>query len=163
MYGEQYSNSLSLTVSRPSHRLGQFVLFILLMNFMFTATLSANIMYMNDDFQAWADSFVSCTPQGLKRISLDENGNPVEDDRDRLEYGVCCLPFQKAALGPSNFGDDCCRQPYFLQAPIQAVAVMQVKPRVTASSIYFHPWKLWKTPKFDLGYPTCLIHFMQTT
>ncbi len=103
MYGKQNLNFLSLIVSRLGHRLGQFVLFVLLMNFMSTAALSASSMGMKDDFQADTGSFVICTPQGLKRISLDENGNPVDDDKGRLEHCVYCLPFQKVALGSSNF------------------------------------------------------------
>lgn len=105
MYGKQKSNFMSTIVTRFGHRLGHFILCVLLLNFLSTAALSASTIGQNDDLQSDIQSYVICTPQGLKQISLDKNGNPVGDDTDRLEHCVYCLPFQKVALSSSDIDD----------------------------------------------------------
>lgn len=106
MYGKKATAYLSLIATRLGRGCAQFLLFVLLSNFLTTAALSAQSADLQkavtDDFQsagfaAGVQSYVICTPQGLKRITLDENGNPVGDSDRSWEHCVYCLPFHKLA------------------------------------------------------------------
>ncbi|PCI34448.1 MAG: hypothetical protein COB54_01290 [Alphaproteobacteria bacterium] len=99
MYGKKAPALLSLILAHMGRRVGHFMLAVLLLNFLSTAALSATRTDMTDDFLSGEQSFVICTPQGLKRITLDENGTPVSDDEASLEHCVYCLPFQKVVMG----------------------------------------------------------------
>lgn len=103
MYGKQTTEFLSLTARKFGRGIGQFMLSVLLLNFLSTAILSASSADMRnsgqDDLLSGIQSVIICTPQGLKRITLDENGNPVGDNEGKLEHCVYCLPFHKLAIG----------------------------------------------------------------
>ncbi|MBL4802273.1 MAG: DUF2946 family protein [Emcibacter sp.] len=98
MYGKQTTAYLSLIVARLGRGVGRFMLTVLLLNFLSTAALSAAAADRTDDLLSSEQSFVICTPQGLKRITLDENGNPTEDGEGNLEHCVYCLPFHKGVI-----------------------------------------------------------------
>lgn len=102
MYGKKTTAFLSIIAHSLGRRVGQFMLSILLMNFLTTAALSATNADMqaaaNGDLLSGVQSFVICTPQGLKRITLDENGNPTQDDLAGSNHCVYCLPFHKVVV-----------------------------------------------------------------
>ena len=100
MYGKKTTAFLSLIVAQAGRRIGHFMLGVLLLNFLSTAALSATAADRNADFlSASNQSYVICTPQGLKRITLDENGNPTQEDKGNLDHCVYCLPFHKGVIG----------------------------------------------------------------
>ncbi|MCF8473139.1 MAG: hypothetical protein K9G26_00470 [Emcibacter sp.] len=88
-------------------RLGQsvsrFILYILLFNIFSTAAFSATSGNMGgltaDNLQSSVQTFIICTPQGLKRISLDENGNPVGNEDGNLKPCVYCLSYHTMVVG----------------------------------------------------------------
>lgn len=100
MYGRKTIPYLTLIAARLGRRLGHFMLCVLLLNFLSTAALSATAADRTEDFLSASDqSFIICTPQGLKRITLDKNGNPTQDDEGNLDHCVYCLPFHKGIIG----------------------------------------------------------------
>ncbi len=106
MYGKKTTAFLSIIAHSLGRRVGRFMLSVLLMNFLATAALSATNADMqasaNNDLLIGAQSFVICTPQGLKRITLDDNGNPTQDDTAGSNHCIYCLPFYKIALTDSS-------------------------------------------------------------
>lgn len=75
------------------------VLFALLMNFLSATLLSVQNADAFPSVQNGEQSYVLCTSRGLKRITLDENGNPVENPEDIPEHCVYCLPFYQDGGG----------------------------------------------------------------
>ncbi|WP_138380592.1 DUF2946 family protein [Luteithermobacter gelatinilyticus] len=49
---------------------------------------------------ATGGTFYLCSPYGLKSVTLDENGNPVDHDIASTVFCVFCLPFNKTDLTP---------------------------------------------------------------
>ncbi|NOZ42115.1 MAG: DUF2946 domain-containing protein [Alphaproteobacteria bacterium] len=99
MYGKETS-LLSLIPPRLGRRIGWFMLCILVANFLSTAALSAksaDLQYARETGSG-AQSYIICTPQGLKRITLDDEGNPVGNDKAGLKYCVYCIPFHKVNI-----------------------------------------------------------------
>lgn len=103
MYGKKTAEYLIPFAARLGRGCGQFMLVVLFLNFLSTAALSAKAADMQnaleDDLLLGIQSYVICTPQGLKRITLDEDGNPVGDSDSSLQHCVHCLPFHKLAGG----------------------------------------------------------------
>ena len=102
MYGKQKDIFLTSFATRFGRGVGRFVLFVMMLNFLSTAALSATGLNaqdtLNDDPFSGGQSYVICTPQGLKRITLDENGTPINDDKGNLDHCVYCLPFHKGVM-----------------------------------------------------------------
>jgi len=101
MYGKNAFPFLSVIAARAGRGIGRVLLSVLLANFLSTAALSATNADMerarSDAAPAAAQSYIICTPQGLKRITLDKKGNPVED-KAGPKYCIYCLPFHKVNI-----------------------------------------------------------------
>ena len=106
MTGKKSTAFLTLIAQRLGQRLGRFMLSVLLLNIFATAALSATSGGLQDDlendFLSGVQSYIICTPQGLKRIILDENGNPVNADESKSEHCIYCLPFHKIVIDNSS-------------------------------------------------------------
>ncbi|MCF6216707.1 MAG: hypothetical protein L3J58_11110 [Emcibacter sp.] len=102
MTGKKSTAFLTFIAQRLGRKLGQFMLSVLLLNIFAAAALSATNTGLQDalenDFLSGVQSYIICTPQGLKRITLDENGNPVNPDEGKTEHCIYCLPFHKMVL-----------------------------------------------------------------
>lgn len=107
MYGQKQTAFLSLIFARLGQGIGQVMLAVLLLNVLATAALSAqsaaDIAAAQDDPFALTQSVIICTPQGLKRITLDENGDPVENTDDGAGNCIHCLPCHKGALQATSY------------------------------------------------------------
>jgi len=106
MYRTQPPAFLTRTAHGLSRRVSQFMLFILLLNIFANAALSATSPSLQDvlenDFLSGTQSYIICTPQGLKRITLNEHGIPVSgNDESKSEHCIYCLPYHKLAIGYS--------------------------------------------------------------
>ncbi|PHZ84959.1 hypothetical protein [Paremcibacter congregatus] len=102
MYGLRTPAVLSLILARLGRGVGQFMLSVMLLNIFAATALSAQsaaqMAAAEDDLFASTLSVVICTPQGLRRITLDENGEPVDSNDDVSGNCVHCLPCHKGAL-----------------------------------------------------------------
>ncbi len=114
------------------------VIATLLLNILSTAVLpglssgQANAGYPQAGSE---DVLVICTPNGLKLIQLDANGEPVPvEETAENDYCAFCLPFNKPLLSAPtvasvssnrDFGHD--RQP-FLRDAVQGIASIPFKP-----------------------------------
>lgn len=105
MYGKNTTAFLSLFAAYFGRRISYSILFILLANFLATSVHATTPSNIDDTFQTSEQTFVICTPQGLKRITLDKNGNPVSDEKNSLEHCLYCLPFQKIVINDAFLGD----------------------------------------------------------
>ncbi len=102
MYGKQTTEFMSLIAGRFGRGIGRFILFVLMVNFLSTAALSTANANSDDNFLPGEQSVVICTPQGLKRITLDKNGNPTKGNEGRLEHCIYCLPFHKVIANTAS-------------------------------------------------------------
>ena len=141
MYGIKTTAFLSLITARLGRGVGQLVLAVLLLNFLSTAALSANSLRQEGDLLSGGQTVIICTPQGLKRISLDENGNPTQDNKGSLEHCIYCLPFHKVVasaafpeidfpvVGPVSYKRDFARYvPHIPDAPLNAACPPRAPP-----------------------------------
>jgi len=72
------------------------LVFALLFNIFNASFLPAvNAAGLSDDLLSEGQVIVICTPHGMKRVILDENGIPREDTENISEYCSNCLPFNK--------------------------------------------------------------------
>jgi len=101
MHGKQSTAFLSIIARRLGRGAARFMLASLLLNIFATAALSAASPGLQDALENdfLTGSYIICTPQGLKRITLDENGNPVSGNEGKFEHCVYCLSFHKITIG----------------------------------------------------------------
>ena len=77
------------------------ILFTLFFNIVTTVSAAQSWSSMHKSLDQASDTnaivYVLCTPNGVKRIAFDENGNPIKSD-DGSQDNLClfCLPFHKA-------------------------------------------------------------------
>ncbi len=106
MAGKKSTAFLTLIAQRLGRKMGRLMLSVLLLNIFSAAALSATNGGLQDalenDFLSGIQSYIICTPQGLKRITLDENGNPVNPDEGKSEHCIYCLPFHKIVLNNTS-------------------------------------------------------------
>lgn len=111
MYGKQTFAFLTLTAHRLARKVGLFMLSVFVINILGTAALSASGMApgmnsqdsLENDLLSGTQRIIICTPQGLKSITLDENGNPSADDKASPVHCVFCLPFHKVVAENISF------------------------------------------------------------
>ncbi|MFC7049275.1 hypothetical protein [Emcibacter nanhaiensis] len=76
------------------------ILFSLFFNIVTTVSAAQSWSSVHKILEQNADTdaivYVLCTPNGVKKIAFDENGNPIESD-DSSQDNLClfCLPFHK--------------------------------------------------------------------